>query len=93
MSYLILSFVYLFFFGLPLAAIIFFVFSLVRYLQAKIQNKKSGEPFSVYSRDEMVKRTTLLVISVIVAIVVVAVVVGIYILLLNAIAYIGAEFT
>ena len=87
MSYLILSFVYLFFFGLPLAAIVFFVFSLVRYLQAKIQNKKHGEPFSVYSRDEMVKRTTLLVISVIVAIVVVAVVIGVFMLLLNAIAY------
>ncbi len=87
MSYLILSFVYLFFFGLPLAAVIFFVVSLVRYLQAKIKIKKYGEPFSVYSRDEMVKRTTLLVISVIVAIVVVAVVIGVFMLLLNAIAY------
>ncbi|MBR6506746.1 MAG: hypothetical protein IKT37_04000 [Clostridia bacterium] len=87
MSYLILSFVYLFFFGLPLAAIVFFVVSLIRYLQAKIQNKKQGAPFSVYSRDEMVKRTTLLVISVIVAIVVVAVVIGVFMLLLNAIAY------
>lgn len=87
MSYLILSFVYLFFFGLPLAAIVFFAVSLVRYLQAKIQNKKSGAPFSVYSRDEMVKRTTLLVISVIIAIVVVAVVIGVFMLLLNAIAY------
>ena len=93
MAYLILSFVYLFFFGLPLAAIVFFVVSLIRYLQAKIQNKKQGAPFSVYSREELVKRTTLLVISIIVAVVILAVVVGIYILLLNAIAFIGAEFT
>lgn len=87
MSYLILSFVYLFFFGLPLAAIVFFVVSLIRYLRLKIKIKKYGEPFSVYSRDEMVKRTTLLVISVIVAIVVVAVVIGVFMLLLNGIAY------
>ncbi|MBO7738260.1 MAG: hypothetical protein J6S77_06080 [Clostridia bacterium] len=93
MAYLFSSFFYLFFFGLPLAAIVFFVVSLIRYLQAKIQNKKQGAPFSVYSRDEMVKRTTLLVISIIVAVVIVAVVVGIYILLLNAIAYLGPEFT
>lgn len=77
----------LFFFGLPLAAIVFFVFSLVRYLQAKIQNKKSGEPFSVFPRDEMVKRTTLLVISVIVAIAEAAVITGVILLLLNGIAY------
>ena len=93
MAYLILSFVYLFFFGLPLAAIVFFVVSLIRYLRLKIKIKKYGEPFSVYSRDEMVKRTTLLVISIIVAVVIVAIVVGIYILLLNAIAFLGPEFT
>lgn len=77
----------LFLFGLPLAAIVFFVVSLIRYLRLKIKIKKYGAPFSVYSRDEMVKRTTLLVISVIVAIAVVAVVIGVYMLLLNAIAY------
>ncbi len=77
----------LFFFGLPLAAIVFFAVSLVRYLQAKIQNKKSGEPFSVYSRDEVVKRLTLLIISVIVAVLVTAVITGVILLLLNAIAY------
>ncbi len=87
MAYLILSFVYLFFFGLPLAAIIFFTVSLIRYLRLKTKIKKYGEPFSVYSREELVKRTTLLVISIIVAVVIVAVVVGIFILLLNAIAY------
>jgi hypothetical protein len=77
----------LFFFGLPLAAIVFFVVSLIRYLRLKIKIKKYGAPFSVYSRDEMVKRTTLLVISVIVAIVVVAVVIGVFMLLLNGLAY------
>lgn len=77
----------LFLFGLPLAAIVFFVVSLIRYLRLKIKIKKYGEPFSVYSRDEMVKRTTLLVISVIVAIVVVAVVIGVFMLLLNGLAY------
>lgn len=77
----------LFFFGLPLAAIIFFVFSLVRYLQAKIQNKKSGEPFSVYSRDEIKKRLTLLIISIIVAIAEAAVITGVILLLLNGLAY------
>ena len=77
----------LFLFGLPLAAIVFFVVSLIRYLRLKNKIKKYGEPFSVYSRDEMVKRTTLLVISVIVAIVVVAVVIGVFMLLLNGLAY------
>ena len=77
----------LFFFGLPLAAIVFFAVSLVRYLQAKIANKKSGEPFSVYSRDEIKKRLTLLIISIVVAIAVVAVITGVILLLLNAIAY------
>lgn len=77
----------LFLFGLPLAAIVFFVVSLIRYLRLKIKIKKYGAPFSIYSRDEMVKRTTLLVISVIVAIAVVAVVIGVYMLLLDAIAY------
>ena len=77
----------LFFFGLPLAVIIFFVISLVRYLQAKIKNKKSGEPFSVYSRDEVVKRLTLLIISIIVAVLEAAVITGVILLLLNGLAY------
>ena len=77
----------LFFFGLPLAVIIFFVISLVRYLQAKIKNKKSGEPFSVYSRDELVKRLTLLIISIIVAVLEAAVITGVILLLLNGLAY------
>lgn len=77
----------LFFFGLPLAAIVFFAVSLVRYLQAKIKNKKSGEPFSVYSRDEIKKRLTLLIIAIIVAIAEAAIITGVILLLLNAIAY------
>lgn len=75
------------FFGLPLAAIVFFAVSLVRYLQAKIKNKKSGEPFSVYSRDEIKKRLTLLIIAIIVAIAEAAIITGVILLLLNAIAY------
>lgn len=85
MAYLILLFVC--FFGLPLAAIIFFTVSLIRYLRLKTKIKKYGEPFSVYSREELVERTTLLVISIIVAVVILAVVVGIFILLLNGLAY------
>lgn len=77
----------LFLFGLPLAAIIFFTVSLIRYLRLKTKIKKYGEPFSVYSREELVERTTLLVISIIVAVVILAVVVGIFILLLNGLAY------
>lgn len=77
----------LFFFSLPSAAIVFFAVSLVRYLQAKIKNKKSGEPFSVFPRNEIKKRLTLLIISIIVAIAEAAVITGVILLLLNAIAY------
>lgn len=72
------------FFGLPLAAVIWFVWSLVCYLSTR--KKEKDQPGSV-STFEMKSRKINLIASSVVAGILIAVVLGIFILLAMAIAY------
>lgn len=72
------------FFGIPLAAILFFIISLFRYICAKIKNKK--EPGS-FGTEEMKKRKILLIVSSVIVGVLVAVVVAFVVMIYMAVAY------
>lgn len=72
------------FYGLPLLAILFFAFSLWRYIYAKRKNKNQPGWFSVA---EMRKRKRLLLIASIIVGFFVIVVVGLTILLFTAVAF------
>ncbi len=78
MAYILQFLIYGLFFGLPLAAVIFFVVSLVRYVRAK---RSGADP------QERKKRRILLIVSSIIAGVLLAVVVGFIVLLMMAIAF------
>ena len=71
-------------FGIPLASVILFVCSLIRYLDAKGQNRE--RPGAI-SPEQMKRLRTQLIISSVILGVLVAVVVGIVVLLYLAIAY------
>lgn len=69
---------------LPIAAIVFFIISLVRYISARNSYRyKTGS----ISKEELKKRKLLLIISSVIMAVLVAVVVGFIFLLVMAIAY------
>ena len=72
------------FFGIPLAAILFFIISLCRYIRAKIINKKEPGRFST---EEMNKRKILLIVSSVIVGVLVAVVVAFVVMIYMAVAY------
>ena len=72
------------FFGIPLAAILFFIISLCRYISAKMKNKK--EPCS-FDTEEVNKRKKLLIISSVIVGVLAAVVVAFAVMLCMAVAY------
>lgn len=72
------------FFGLPAAAIVFFVTSLCKFLS--LRKRERQEPGSV-APEEMKKRKTMLILASCVAATLVAVVVGFVILIYMAIAY------
>lgn len=74
----------LLFFGVPTAAIVWFIWCLVKFLSA-IKTEKS-QPGSV-AAEEMKKKKVLLIVSGAVMTVLVAVVVGFIILLAMAVAY------
>lgn len=78
MAYILQFLIYGLFFGLPLAAVIFFLTSLIRYIRAKQRGADA---------QEMKKHKILLLASSIIAGVLLAVVVGFVTLLMMAIAF------
>ena len=66
-------FTYILFVLIPISAVVLFSISLFRYIQAKMQNKKTP---GFFSHEEIKKRKTMLIIMSVVAGVLVTVVVG-----------------
>ena len=75
---------YALFFGAPVAAVIFFIVSLILFLKASKTNKKTP---GVFSASVLATRRVLLIISSVIAIVTVSVVVTIVSLVYMALAY------
>lgn len=71
------------FFGIPLAAVLFFIISLYRYCSARKKNKMVSGTFSA---EQIETRKILLIVASIVAGTLVVVIGSIYILLLMAVA-------
>ncbi|MCD8357111.1 MAG: hypothetical protein LUE11_11170 [Clostridia bacterium] len=81
MGYVILCII---FYGIPIAALLFFIISLYRYLYAKGKNKTEPNSFSA---EEMEKRKSSLKLSSVIAGVLALVIIGLAVLLFMAIAY------
>ncbi len=67
------------FYAVPIAAVVFFVVSIVRYFVAKNQNKQAPD---TYSESQINSRKTILKISAAIAGVMAAVIIGFWILVL-----------
>ena len=72
------------FYGIPVAAIVFFVVSLCRFISAKSKNKK--EP-GIFSAEEIKNRKLLLIISLLIVGVLVAVVIAFIVVLSMAVMH------
>lgn len=74
----------LFFYGIPLAAIVFFVVSVYRYVKAKRANKRQPGTFS---EEEVNSRKLCMIVSSVIMGILVLIVVGLAVLLFMAVAY------
>lgn len=72
------------FYGIPIAAVVFFSVSLFRYCSARQKNKRTPGSFGT---EEMKRRKLLLIVSAVIAGILAAVVIGFALLLLLAVAY------
>lgn len=78
------NFVYFLFGSIPVAAIVFFVVSLIRYRSAKKLNMQASD---TYSEEQMKSRRNLMITSSVIAGILVAVVIAFACLMFMAVAY------